>query len=127
MTEIDLTRISTWWNSVRRFLWSGLGLLFAAGGVIRLIRHGERVWGWMMISCFACGTQHRLPLWNRVLLNAILYGYGFLTLAAGCNQFMLPSMPNAPDYMIVAASFLFPWALAMFLVRFSRYESLNSA
>ncbi len=165
MTEIDITRIGKWWNSVSRFCWSGFGVLCITGGVIQLIRDGSRAWGWMMIgagiaiaiiplttvkcsncsspnsfeqvwktaskhqqfTCYACGTQHGLPLWSRVFLNAIIYGYGFLTLASGCNQFILNSVISAPDYLTVVGSFPFPWALAMLLVRFSHYEGLNSA
>ena len=160
MTEIDITRLGKWWNSVSRFFWSGLGVLCATGGVIQLLRDGDRVWGWMMIStgiaitvlpltfikcarcgfpnsfeyvwkiasrqqqftCHACGTEYRLPMWNRILLNIIIYGYGFLTLASGCNQFIFNSIVRSPSYLIVVGSFPLPWALAMLLVRFSQYE-----
>jgi len=165
MTEIDVTRIGKWWNLVSRFFWSGFGVLFVIGGVVWLMRGGDKAWGWMIIgagiaiaiiplttvkcskcgspnpfeqiwktvyrhhrfTCYACGTQHRLPLWNHVFLNVVIYGYGFLTLASGCNQFIFNSVIRTPDYLIVVASFPIPWALAMLLVRFSHYERLDTA
>ncbi len=160
MTEINGTSIGKWWNSVRRFFWSGFGVLCIVGGVIPFIRDGNRVWGWMSIGagitfaiiplttvrcldcgslnrfdqvwnivykrqhfmCYACGAQHRLPLWTRTFFNIIIFGYGFLTLASGCNQFFFNFIARAPDYLTLVGSLPFVWALTMLLVRFSPYE-----
>jgi hypothetical protein len=165
MTEIDVTRLGKWWNSMSRFFWSGLGVLCLAGGIIQLIREGNTLWGWSIIgagititiiplttlkcsscgsphsfeqvwktvynhhrfTCYACYTQHRLRLWERIFLNVVIYGYGFLTLASGCNQFLFNSLLNAPTYLVLAASFPLPLALTMLIVRFSFYERLDNA
>jgi hypothetical protein len=86
----------------------------------------EAVYRHHQFTCYACDTQLRLPPWGHVLLNIVIYGYGFLTAASACNKYFLASMISAPDYLTVAGSFPFPWALTMLLIRFSRYEGQES-